>query len=69
MHNQEMKHLMRGAWILSLSSLIAKILSAVYRVPFQNMVGDTGFYALSTDLPDLRIRHDIRFVRVPGLYF
>ncbi|EPC74884.1 polysaccharide transport membrane protein, partial [Lacticaseibacillus paracasei subsp. paracasei Lpp126] len=28
MHNQEMKHLMRGAWILSLSSLIAK-----YSVP------------------------------------
>ena len=66
MHNQEMKHLMRGAWILSLSSLIAKILSAVYRVPFQNMVGDTGFYAYQQIYP---IRHDIRFVRVPGLYF
>ena len=51
MHNQEMKHLMRGAWILSLSSLIAKILSAVYRVPFQNMVGDTGFYAYQQIYP------------------
>ena len=51
MHNQQMKHLMRGAWILSLSSLIAKILSAVYRVPFQNMVGDTGFYAYQQIYP------------------
>ena len=51
MHNQQMKHLMRGAWILSLSPLIAKILSAVYRVPFQNMVGDTGFYAYQQIYP------------------
>ncbi|KLI75848.1 MULTISPECIES: putative polysaccharide biosynthesis protein [Lacticaseibacillus] len=51
MHNQQMKYLMRGAWILSLSSLIAKILSAVYRVPFQNMVGDTGFYAYQQIYP------------------
>ena len=51
MHNQQMKYLMRGAWILSLSSLIAKILSAVYRVPFQNMVGDTGFYTYQQIYP------------------
>ena len=48
MHNQQMKHLMRGAWILSLSSLIAKILSAVYRVPFQKMAWATlGFTPIS----------------------
>ncbi|WP_125572207.1 polysaccharide biosynthesis protein [Lacticaseibacillus songhuajiangensis] len=44
MRNVQMKHLMTGAWILSLGGLISKILSAVYRVPFQNLVGDTGFY-------------------------
>lgn len=44
MRNAQMRHLMAGAWILSLGALISKILSAVYRVPFQNLVGDTGFY-------------------------
>jgi O-antigen/teichoic acid export membrane protein len=36
--------LFRGAFILALAALITKILSAVYRIPFQNIVGDVGFY-------------------------
>lgn len=35
---------MKGAVILTAAAFIIKILSAVYRVPFQNIVGDTGFY-------------------------
>src|SRR3954447_2303590 len=38
------KALFRGAFILAIAALITKILSAVYRVPFQNIVGDVGFY-------------------------
>ncbi|MEH6992199.1 polysaccharide biosynthesis protein [Neobacillus drentensis] len=38
------KALFRGAFILALAALITKILSAVYRIPFQNIVGDVGFY-------------------------
>lgn len=34
----------RGAFILTIAALLTKILSAVYRVPFQNIVGDVGFY-------------------------
>ncbi|HYK71552.1 MAG TPA: polysaccharide biosynthesis protein [Pseudoneobacillus sp.] len=34
----------KGAFILTIGALITKILSAVYRVPFQNIVGDIGFY-------------------------
>jgi O-antigen/teichoic acid export membrane protein len=34
----------KGAFILTLGALITKILSAFYRVPFQNIVGDIGFY-------------------------
>lgn len=30
--------------ILTISGLITKILSAFYRIPFQNIVGDVGFY-------------------------
>ncbi|MFE8704040.1 oligosaccharide flippase family protein [Cytobacillus sp. FJAT-54145] len=38
------KDLLKGAFILSIAAIITKILSAVYRVPFQNIVGDVGFY-------------------------
>ncbi|PIC63679.1 hypothetical protein CSV79_10615 [Sporosarcina sp. P13] len=39
-----MKSFMKGASILTVAAIIVKILSAVYRVPFQNLVGDKGFY-------------------------
>ncbi|MFD1317793.1 putative polysaccharide biosynthesis protein [Loigolactobacillus zhaoyuanensis] len=51
MQNKQMKHVVHGAFILSLASLIAKILSAVYRVPFQNLVGNTGFYVYQQIYP------------------
>lgn len=38
------KDIFKGAFILTVAALIVKILSAVYRVPFQNIVGDVGFY-------------------------
>lgn len=44
MRREHTNQFMTGAWILSLGALLSKILSAVYRVPFQNIVGDTGFY-------------------------
>ncbi|WP_141434186.1 oligosaccharide flippase family protein [Bacillus sp. 03113] len=34
----------KGAFILTVAALLTKILSAIYRVPFQNIVGDVGFY-------------------------
>ncbi|KMJ56723.1 polysaccharide biosynthesis protein [Bacillus sp. LL01] len=34
----------RGAMILTIAGILTKILSAAYRVPFQNIVGDVGFY-------------------------
>jgi PST family polysaccharide transporter len=34
----------RGAIILTLASLITKVLSAFYRIPYQNIAGDLGFY-------------------------
>jgi O-antigen/teichoic acid export membrane protein len=38
------KALFRGAFILTIAAFITKILSAFYRIPFQNIVGDVGFY-------------------------
>lgn len=43
--------LLTGTLILTLSTLIAKILSAGYRIPFQNLVGDTGFYVYQQVYP------------------
>lgn len=51
MRQNHLQSLMRGAWILSLGALITKILSAVYRVPFQNLVGNTGFYVYQQVYP------------------
>lgn len=46
-----MRKMMNGAIILSVAAFIAKILSAVYRVPFQNMVGNSGFYVYQQIYP------------------
>lgn len=42
--SHDLSDLFKGAFILTIAALITKILSAVYRIPFQNIVGDTGFY-------------------------
>jgi PST family polysaccharide transporter len=42
--HQHRTSILRGTFLLTASSLIVKILSAVYRIPFQNLVGNTGFY-------------------------
>jgi len=42
--NSHLNTWFKGAFILTVGALITKVLSAVYRVPFQNIVGDTGFY-------------------------
>lgn len=38
------KALLKGAFILTIAAIVTKILSAFYRIPFQNIVGDIGFY-------------------------
>lgn len=39
-----MQKFMKGTVLLTIAALIVKALSAVYRIPFQNIVGDQGFY-------------------------
>ncbi len=50
-----MKSYMKGALLLTVAALIVKVLSAVYRVPFQNMVGDQGFYVYQQVYPFIAI--------------
>ena len=41
----------QGAMILTIAGLITKIMSAAYRIPFQNIVGDIGFYIYQQAYP------------------
>ncbi|MFT8908317.1 MAG: oligosaccharide flippase family protein [Lentilactobacillus diolivorans] len=45
------KQVLMGTLLLTVSSFIAKLLSAVYRIPFQNMVGNIGFYVYQQVYP------------------
>ena len=51
----DMKTFMKGASILTISAIIVKLLGAVYRVPFQNLVGDKGFYIYQQVYPFIGI--------------
>ncbi|MEI5994510.1 putative polysaccharide biosynthesis protein [Candidatus Enterococcus mansonii] len=51
MAHKEMRTMMQGAVVLTIASFVAKVLSAVYRVPFQNLVGDEGFYVYQQVYP------------------
>ncbi|GKQ42288.1 sugar transporter [Companilactobacillus sp. RD055328] len=44
MDKQVNTKLLQGTWIMAFAAVFSKILSAVYRVPLQNMVGDHGYY-------------------------
>ncbi|MGV0168059.1 putative polysaccharide biosynthesis protein [Furfurilactobacillus sp. WILCCON 0119] len=43
--------LINGALMMSVAALVAKVLSAVYRIPLQNLVGNTGFYVYQQVYP------------------
>ncbi|AYW47775.1 polysaccharide biosynthesis protein [Tetragenococcus osmophilus] len=47
----QMKSMMKGAFVLTIASFVAKLLSAIYRVPLQNIVGDEGFYVYQQVYP------------------
>lgn len=49
--NKEMRVMMQGAFVLTAASFVAKLLSAIYRVPYQNFVGDEGFYVYQQVYP------------------
>ena len=51
MAKSPLKNLVQGAFILTVAAFIAKVLSALYRVPLQNFVGDEGFYVYQQVYP------------------
>lgn len=50
-----MKAYLRGVALLTIAALFVKVLSMIYRVPFQNLVGDHGFYIYQQVYPFVAI--------------
>lgn len=49
--HRETHTILKGTLLLTVSALIIKVLSAFYRIPFQNLVGDVGFYIYQQAYP------------------
>ncbi|OFI48454.1 hypothetical protein BG261_05980 [Floricoccus tropicus] len=62
----EMIRRLKGINILIISSLIGKILSALYRFPYQNIVGDLGFYAYQQVYPFYAIITTLSLTALPN---
>ncbi|MBE3554841.1 MAG: hypothetical protein IMW85_07610 [Thermicanus sp.] len=45
------KHFLHGALLLSIAALVSKILSMFYRIPLQQMTGDTGLAMYTAAYP------------------
>lgn len=43
MESKKYQAFWRGAIILTIASFVTKVLSAFYRIPYQNIAGDVGF--------------------------
>lgn len=65
MAQKELRTMLQGALILTVASFIAKLLSAVYRVPFQNLVGDEGFYVYQQVYPIYGIAMTLALTGLP----
>lgn len=48
---KRINRLISGALILTMAGIISKVLSAMYRIPLQNLTGDLGFYTYQQIYP------------------
>lgn len=53
--------------VLTITMLIVKILSAIYRVPYQNILGDTGLYAYQQVYPIIAIVSVLSLNAIPSV--
>ncbi|MFB7141611.1 oligosaccharide flippase family protein [Gottfriedia sp. NPDC056225] len=44
MQNAKQKAALQGALFITIASLLSKVLSAFYKIPYQNIAGDLGYY-------------------------
>ena len=60
------KLVFKGASILALAGFLSKILAALYRFPYQNLVGDQGFYAFQQVYPFYSIITTLSLIALPN---
>ena len=56
----------KGAGVLALAGFLSKILAALYRFPYQNLVGDQGFYAFQQVYPFYSIITTLSLIALPN---
>ncbi|MQS89450.1 putative polysaccharide biosynthesis protein [Companilactobacillus mishanensis] len=44
MQRETISKAVKGTWVLTIASLFSELLSAIYRIPLQNIVGDRGYF-------------------------
>lgn len=66
MKGSEENHLVKGAFILTLAGLISKFLSAMYRIPLQNLTGDYGYYIYQQIYPIIGIALVLALYGIPS---
>ena len=59
-------HLIKGAFILTLAGLLSKVLSAMYRIPLQNLTGDYGYYIYQQVYPIIGIALMLALYGIPS---
>jgi len=57
----------KSSLLITASGLISKILAAIYRIPYQNIVGDRGFYAYQQVYPFLAIVSALSLTALPNV--
>ncbi|MCM3719873.1 putative polysaccharide biosynthesis protein [Fictibacillus phosphorivorans] len=63
--NTKKSSVWEGALLLTAAALVVKLLSTVYRIPYQNMTGDFGFYVFQQAYPFYAIAVAIAFTGFP----
>ena len=58
--------IVKGGLLLTISSFIAKLLSALYKVPFQNLTGDAGFYVYQQIYPIYGLAASLSLTGIPA---
>ena len=61
------KPVFNSVFILTFTMLFVKVLSAIYRVPYQNILGDTGLYAYQQVYPLIAIVSVLSLNAIPSV--
>lgn len=60
-----MQQLLKGTFVLAMASFLSKLLGVVYKIPYQNITGDLGFYVYEQVYPIYMILLTLATAGVP----